>query len=321
MSVPSPSVVCPEHAVTPRSIHLLGLSGYPQDPAVVDLALERLASAGHRLDNVESTRRRYLRFAGTDSERLADLNRLADPGCPLPDIALAIRGGYGATRLLDQIDYAGLARRLREAPVALVGHSDFTAIQMALYAKAGLKSFGGPMLNSDFGTPELNAFTISNFWRTLNQPVTTLTIDAPQAQAFETSGTLWGGNLTLLASLLGTPYMPAIEGGILYVEDVNEPLFRIERVLQQLTLAGVLPRQKALVVGQFSGVNPTAYDNGYSLEAVFDYVRTRAGIPVVTGLPFGHVAEIATLPFGGQAQLAVRNDGFTLSLSDYPVLR
>lgn len=321
MSVSSSSAVCPEHAVTPRTIHLLGLSGYPQDPAVIDLALERLASAGHRVDNAESTRRRYLRFAGTDRERLADLNSLADPARALPDIALAIRGGYGATRLLDEIDYAGLERRLRDAPLALVGHSDFTAVQMALYVKAGLKSFGGPMLNSDFGPAELNAFTLPNFWRTLNQPVTMLSIEAPQVHAFETSGTLWGGNLTILASLLGTPYMPAIDGGILYVEDVNEPLFRVERLLQQLHLAGVLSRQKALVVGQFSGANPSGYDNGFSLDTIFDYVRTHVGIPVVTGLPFGHVAEIATLPFGGHAQLAARASGFTLTLSDYPVLR
>lgn len=306
--------------IQPRTIRLLGLSGYPHDPAAIDLAVERLSDGGHRLENLECTQRRYLRFAGTDGERAADLNRLADTSQPLPDIALAIRGGYGATRILHGLDYAGLARRLRDAPIALVGHSDFTAIQMALYAKAGIKSFGGPMLSADFGAQELDGFAMRQFWSTLNRPVSTLTVAAPQAQSTDVSGTLWGGNLAMLSSLAGTPYMPQIEGGILFIEDVNEQPFRIERALYQLQLSGVLARQQELVLGRFTGGRPADYDNGYDLQAVIDHLRDVTGLPVVTGLPFGHVPEIATLPFGGQARLVAQPDGFTLTMSDYPHL-
>lgn len=111
-----------------RTIELIAPSGYPHDSEVLHRALHRLHSQGHRVEGEEATRRRYLRFGGTDGERAADLNRLADPSRALPDIVLAVRGGYGAVRILHGLDYEGLQRRLTDQPVALVGHSDFTAV-------------------------------------------------------------------------------------------------------------------------------------------------------------------------------------------------
>src|ERR1700744_4228569 len=140
-----------------RTFELIAPSGYPHDPEAVHRALHRLHAQGHRVDNVESTRRRYQRFAGTDGERAAELNRLADPSRPLPDVVLAVRGGYGAVRILHGLDYDGLQRRLSDQPVALVGHSDFTAIQLALLARANLTTFGGPMLAGDFGAENVSA--------------------------------------------------------------------------------------------------------------------------------------------------------------------
>ncbi|RQQ54238.1 muramoyltetrapeptide carboxypeptidase [Burkholderia stagnalis] len=302
------------------SIRLLAPSGYPHDPDAINRALERLSGARHRIDNIEATQRRYQRFGGTDGERAGDLNRLADPARPLPDIGLAVRGGYGAARILHGLDYRGLERRLREQPIALVGHSDFTAIQLALYAKARIKTFGGPMLSADFGAETPSEFTMSHFWRTIAQPSTTIVAEAPQVQSVDVSGTLWGGNLAILTSLVGTPYMPDIEGGILFIEDVNEQPFRIERMIYQLHLSGLLARQQALVIGQLTGARSFEYDNGYDMQAMIDQVRAVIGIPVVTGLQFGHVPDLVTLPFGAHAQLVANAHGFRLTLSDYPHL-
>ncbi|KVN35512.1 LD-carboxypeptidase [Burkholderia pyrrocinia] len=302
------------------SIRLLAPSGYPHDPDAINRALERLSDGQHRIDNIEATQRRYQRFGGTDGERAGDLNRLADPARPLPDIGLAVRGGYGAARILHGLDYRGLERRLRDQPIALVGHSDFTAIQLALYAKARVKTFGGPMLSADFGAETPSEFTMSHFWRTIAQPTATIVAEAPQVQSVDVSGTLWGGNLAILTSLVGTPYMPDIEGGILFIEDVNEQPFRIERMIYQLHLSGLLARQQALVIGQLTGARSFEYDNGYDMQAMIDQVRAVIGIPVVTGLQFGHVPDLVTLPFGAHAQLVANAHGFRLTLSDYPHL-
>ncbi|GAB7536427.1 muramoyltetrapeptide carboxypeptidase [Burkholderia sp. 3C] len=306
-------------SLSPRTIRLLGPSGYPHDPAAIQRAIERFGDQHHVVQNLAATQRRHQRFAGTDAERADDLNRLGDRSQPLPDIGLAVRGGSGAARILERLDYRAL-ERLRDQPVALCGHSDFTAIQLALLAKSGVKSFGGPMLSADFGAVTPSEFTMTQFWSTLSQPTTTILGDAPQQQAVNVAGTLWGGNLAILASLVGTPYMPQIEGGILFIEDVNEQPFRIERMIYTLHYAGILARQQALVLGQFTGARAFDYDNGYDMQAMIDQVRETIGIPVVTGLQFGHVPDMVTLPVGGQAQLVANEHGFRLSVSDYPVL-
>jgi muramoyltetrapeptide carboxypeptidase len=303
-----------------RTIELIAPSGYPHDAEVLHRALHRLHAQGHRVEGVEATRRRYQRFAGTDGERAADLNRLADPSRALPDIVLAVRGGYGAARILHGLDYEGLQRRLAGQPVALVGHSDFTAIQLALLARAGVKTFGGPMLMSDFGAEDLSEFTMQHFWSALTKPTITVTSTAPQAQTADVSGTLWGGNLAVLTSLIGTPYMPPVQGGILFVEDVNEQPFRVERMLYQLHLSGILAQQQALVLGDFSGGKSYEYDNGYDLHAVIEQARSVIGIPVITGLQFGHVPNMLTLPVGADAHLVSDAHGFKLTLSGYPTL-
>ncbi|MDH6151179.1 MULTISPECIES: muramoyltetrapeptide carboxypeptidase [Paraburkholderia] len=301
-----------------RTIELIAPSGYPHDPEVLHRALHRLRAQGHRVDGEEAAKRRYQRFAGTDGERAADLNRLADPSRELPDVVLAVRGGYGAVRILHGLDYEGLQRRLADQPIALVGHSDFTAIQLALLARAGLKTFGGPMLMSDFGAEQLSEFTMRHFWSALTQSTITVESDTPQAQSVDVTGTLWGGNLAVVASLVGTPYMPLVQGGILFVEDVNEQPFRIERMIYQLHLAGILAQQKALVLGDLSGGKPYDYDNGYDLHAMVEQVRSLIGIPVVTGLQYGHVHNMVTLPVGADAHLVANAHGFRLTASGYP---
>lgn len=304
-----------------RTIEIVAPSGYPPDEAAVERGLARLRAQGHRLVGEEVAQRRYLRFGGTDAQRAGDLNRLADPSHPLPDIVLALRGSYGAARILGALDYEGLAQRLAGAPVAICGHSDFTAIQLALFARSGIVTFGGPMLTANFGAETPSAFTNDWFWTALESPEFTVRESVAQPRETDVSGTLWGGNLAIVASLVGTPYMPRIDGGILFLEDVNEHPFRIERMLYQLHLAGVLARQQAIVFGDFIGGKPAPIDNGYDFGAMLDQMRTVTGLPIVTGLRFGHGSDLVTLPFGAQARLKAGREGFALTVSGHPTLR
>lgn len=298
-------------------IRLIAPSGYPHDRAAMARGVARLREAGCELDGLEVLDRSEQRYAGSDAERAADLNALATRDA-LPDIALAIRGGYGATRLLTQLHYDALRERLGSSSTVLVGHSDFTALQLALYAKSGLCTFSGPMLGADFGAETLSEFTWRHFWDTVRAPAAQVEWATTPDAEFDVEGPLWGGNLAVLCSLLGTPYFPAIEGGILFVEDVGEPPFRIERMLYQLHLSGVLGRQRALLLGDFSQCRPSSYDNGYGLVDSFAQIRRASAMPVIGGLPIGHEPDKFTLPFGAPARLQVAGGRAQLSFSGYP---
>ena len=176
------------------------------------------------------------------------------------------------------------------------------------------------MLVANFGADELNAFTEHHFWLALRNETFTIEWqgDGPTCQ---TEGTLWGGNLAMLISLIGTPWMPKIENGILVLEDINEHPFRVERMLLQLYHAGILPRQKAIILGSFSGSTPNDYDAGYNLESVYAFLRSRLSIPLITGLDFGHEQRTVTLPLGAHAILNNTQEGTQLTISGHPVLK
>jgi len=301
-------------------VRLIAPSGYPHDREAALRGITRLYDAGCLVDGLEVLDRIDLRYAGKDAQRIMDINDLATLE-ELPDIVLAIRGGYGATRLLEHLRYEALRERLAGQPIALVGHSDFTALQMALYAKCGLVTFGGPMLGPDFGAQRLSPLTWRHFWRTLSAPHGNASWDCGEATELDVQGPLWGGNLAMICSLLETPYFPQIEGGILFVEDIGEAPFRVERMLYQLHLSGVLKRQRALVLGDFTQCRPAAYDNGYDLADAFLQIRRVAGIPVLSGMPFGHEADKFTLAFGVPARLRVLGQRATLDFHGYPHLR
>ena len=300
-------------------VRLIAPSGHPHDRAAMTRGVARLREAGCAVSALEVLDRVELRFAGADAQRAADINALATLD-RLPDIALAIRGGYGATRLLAQLDYGALRERLAGTGTVLVGHSDFTAIQMALHARSGLVTFGGPMLGPDFGAEVPNELTMGHFWRTVRSACGTADWGTRDTAEIDVEGPLWGGNLAMLCSLIGTPYFPAIDGGILFVEDVGEPPFRIERLLYQLHLCGVLGRQRALLLGHFTQCRPAGYDNGYDLAQGFAQLRGVVRIPVVDGLPFGHEPDKFTLPFGVPARLRVAGGRAQLDFRGYPHL-
>ena len=299
-------------------IHLIAPSGYCINQVAAARGVERLEAAGHQVENREVILRREQRFAGTEQARLADINALATLEGE-NRIVMAVRGGYGASRLLEDIDWSALVARQQQDPLLICGHSDFTAIQMGLLAAGNVITFSGPMLAGNFGAETLDAFTEYHFWQALRNPVFTLewNSDGPDCQA---SGTLWGGNLAMLVSLIGTPWLPTIENGILVVEDINEHPFRVERMLLQLHYAGLLTRQPAIVLGSFSGVAANDYDAGYDLQSMCRYLRSRLRVPVISGLDFGHEPRTVTLPLGAQATLVHHGATSTLTVSGHPVL-
>ncbi len=301
------------------TFHLVAPSGYCMQQDAAERGVVRLQEAGHQVLNTDVIGRRYQRFAGTDAQRLRDLNQLAELS-ESTAIVLAVRGGYGVSRLLEAIDYPALGARQRRDPLMICGHSDFSAFQLALLAREGAITFSGPMLAGNFGAPELEPFTVEHFWKALTSPCFSLKwhSDAPACQA---SGTVWGGNLAMLISLVGTPWLPQIDDGILVVEDINEHPFRIERMLLQLHHAGVLRHQRAIILGSFSAAAPNDYDNGYNLAQVCTTLRERTGIPIVDGLAFGHEPCTVTLPLGAHGELMHDGKQATLRLSGHPCLK
>jgi muramoyltetrapeptide carboxypeptidase len=311
----------PRSASTHPRLHLIAPSGWLADPERYQRGLGRLERAGFQLEFPERGSRRASRFAGTEEQRLADLNGLSDPGAPMPDLVMLTRGGYGAIHLLAGIDYDRLCARMREAGTVLVGYSDFTALGMALLAKGGVVTWSGPMVYTDLGAAEPNPDMLASFRQAITSPVVTLRVDRPQVDTGTFEGTFWGGNLTTLAALAGSPYLPDIQGGLLYLEDDGEPLYRFDRLLFQLHHTGLLARQKALVIGAFTRMPQDSYDPDYTLERVLANLRRRLGIPIFTGFPGGHIPDLRTFPVGGQGRIEAGPAGFTLTLTGHPWLR
>lgn len=292
-----------------RQVAIYAPSGFAQEPAALDRAVALLAARGCEVHVDASALARHARFAGTDEERLAAIHRAA--ALPGKGIALALRGGYGWTRLLHRLDYRALAASGKR----WVGHSDFTAFQMAMLAATGAVTYAGPMAAYDFGAGEPSEYTIAHAFAMLDQGEDEASFET-DAREVDAEGPLWGGNLTMIASLVGTPFLPRVDGGILFVEDVSEHPYRIERMLYQLHHAGILGRQRALLLGAFTGYELGPQDNGYDLRGAIDHLRDVCGVPIVTGLPFGHVRDKLTLPVGGRARLAVRDGEAGLAMSD-----
>ena len=301
-------------------VAIVAPAGYAPDPLAVERGIARLEARGCRVRNYYDHAAIHQRFGGTDEARLAALYAAAED--PDVQLVMAVRGGYGLTRLLPSIDFERLARGGK----LFVGYSDITALHMGLMTKAGAPSYAGPLLAGDFGAPEAVDFTLGNFWQCLSGPTHTIVETVPGNPCVEVSGRIWGGNLALLCSLIGTEWFPrtrgsVFDGGILFVEDIAEHPYRVERMLLQLMQAGVLERQQALVLGDFSGYTLGPMDNGYGFDAMVAYLRQVLPIPVITGLSFGHTARRVTIPFGAQACLSSTAEGFSLRLSGYPTLR
>ncbi|MFZ5486577.1 MAG: LD-carboxypeptidase [Pseudomonadota bacterium] len=305
------------HAPGARHIYIYAPSSAVIDKAAFRRGVARLRALGHEVEVDPDALARHTRFAGDDATRLAALHRAAASGA---DVALIARGGYGLTRILPGIRYAEVAQAVARG-TRFVGMSDFTALQSALLAQTGAVSWAGPALTADFGVAgEPDEIMLACFddllqgqgegagWRLPRErsAAAATAAQANDAELLVEDAVLWGGNLAVLASLVGTPYFPQVQGGILFLEDVNEHPYRIERLLTQLLYAGVLARQKAVLLGQFTGYKLAPHDKGYKLQSVVDWLRSRIDAPVLTGLPFGHVPTKVLLPVGAKVTLSVQ---------------
>jgi len=273
-------------------------------------AAKRLGALGFEVTIDEAALAKHQRFAGDDAARLQAIHRVAQAA---PSVALATRGGYGLTRLLDQLDWQLLAKSVGRG-TRWVGQSDLTSLQLGLLAKAkaqGPVTWAGPLACDDFGRSDdeggVDDVTQDCFTEAMSGLLEAVGFRTEAGHdGFEARGTLWGGNLCVLNSLLGTPYFPRIKGGILFLEDVNEHPYRVERNLLQLQQAGVLDAQKAIVLGEFSAWKKSPLDRGYNLKAAIEAVRARTKTPIFTGLPFGHVATKVCLPVGAKVEMVVQ---------------
>ncbi len=293
-----------DHGDAPSTLTLFTPAGVVAKAQPLRLAAKRLATMGFDVHTDEAALARHQRFAGDDDVRLEALHRVARQA---PSVALATRGGYGLTRLLDRIDWPLLARSVAHG-TRWVGYSDMTALQLGLLAHAKATTWAGPLACSDFGAEHLDEVTADCFHEAMSGALeavgfrTTAGFDGLQAQ-----GVLWGGNLCVLNSMLGTRHWPRIKGGILFLEDVNEHPYRVERNLLQLHQAGVLDAQKAIVLGDFNGYRKSPLDRGYTLKSAIEHLRSVTRTPILTGLPFGHIETKVTMPVGAKVTLLVQD--------------
>lgn len=288
-------------------IYLYSPAGAVGDRVAFRRGLKRLQALGHEVEVDEAALARHQRFAGDDATRLAAIGRAAASGA---DVAMISRGGYGLTRILAELPYRALAKAI-ERGTHFVGLSDFTALQCAMLARNQSPTWAGPALMDDFARPEEpDEITQACFEDLITGAGegTGWRLPAREAGDWMIRGaTVWGGNLCILAALAGTPYLPPVRGGILFIEDVSEHPYRIERMLTQLLHAGVLKHQKAIVFGQFSNYRLVPHDRGFRLDSVVTWLRSQVKARVLTGLPFGHVATKVVLPVGRSCDLVVQD--------------
>ena len=303
-------------------IYIYSPSSAVRDKAAFKRGLARLRALGHEVEVDPDALAGVQRFAGDDATRLAAIHRAAASGA---DVALTTRGGYGLTRILPDIRYKKLAKAIARG-TQFVGFSDFTALQCALLAKTDTISWSGPALCEGFG-PEgvpdeimqacfddlLNGQGEGSGWRQdkprkLSTSVS-IAVSGDKERVESTysveDAVLWGGNLTVLASLLGSAFFPKVKGGILFLEDVGEHPYRVERSLTQLLHAGVLGRQKAILLGQFTEFKLSAHDRGFGMKTVVEWLRGKTKTPILTNLPVGHVQTKVLLPVGAKTDLLV----------------
>lgn len=304
---------CDEHGCIshePTGIYIISPSSAVEQATQLQQAQQNLAALGWQVDLDPDALAVWQRFAGTDEQRLQAIHRaLAQPH----PVVLSSRGGYGLSRLLPAIDWRAIA----DSGKYFVGHSDFTAFNLALLAQTGAISYAGPCAAFDFGVKEPDDLTLDLFHEAMTGQLEILSFESEHSDAVDARGILWGGNLAMLCSLLGTPYFPQIDGGILFIEDVGEHPYRIERYLTQLWQAGVLQKQHAIVLGQFTGYRLAEHDRGFDLQAAIAWLRATVKVPVVLNLPYGHVPLKATLPVGKKIGIATEDEMAYLVIEEH----
>jgi muramoyltetrapeptide carboxypeptidase len=302
----------PLPANAPIKFTTVALSG-SIDPAHLHLGAERLRALGHAVDVPDAAFAEWRYFAGDDDLRLKALDAALESDA---NVVLFGRGGYGLSRILHRIDF----ERVDASRKVFCGYSDVTAFSLAALAKANYVTYAGPVLAGvipETADADVQQFVSSEFFDVLaNREHVYPECANDVALLTQTiEGMLWGTNLAMISHLVGTPFMPVIDDGILLIEDIAEQPYRVERMLWQLKHAGILDRQRAVVLGQFTQCEPSpSLRYAYAMHEVIETLREMVSCPVFTGFPFGHVAKKTTLPTGARAALSVAADGYQLRL-------
>jgi len=290
------------------TLGIIAPASAPLDPKNVDRAIAVLEKLGYKTKLAPNVHKRLGYLAGPDRDRASDLMRMVTD--KKVNAILCVRGGYGTARLLPLLDY----QAIRANAKIFVGYSDITSLHCAFLTKAGLISFHGPMLNSDFALPELPDFTVQSFLRTL------ASVDQQEdiAEGYPDKtvkvlrrgiarGQLIGGNIALLCTVIGTPWQPSFKNAILFLEDIGEAPFRWDRMFTYLSNCGLLQQVAGIAIGINADCeDPQAKAAKEYRQTLDDVLRERLlplKIPIVTGLPFGHVPLNATFPVGIRAEL------------------
>jgi muramoyltetrapeptide carboxypeptidase len=304
-------------ALKPGStIGIAAPASLPLDLDAIDRGIRTLEARGYHVKRVRQQFKRNGYLAGSDEERISEFNALLRDDDV--DAIIAVRGGYGTLRLLPHLDYEAATRH----PKLLVGYSDITALQLALLTKAGVPSLSGPMVAVEWGDPDAPSEDL--FWALMRgdglgefaHPSAEPLIPLRNGNA---EGTLIGGNLSLISRLVGTPYLPDLTGAILFLEEVGEEPYRIDGLLAHLQLSGVLDRIAGLVIGGFTDSEPDHDRPTLSMDDVIAHYAINLGIPVATGLSYGHFPVKYTMPIGVKASLTVESGRASLSLLEAAV--
>ncbi|MCL4123404.1 UNVERIFIED_CONTAM: hypothetical protein GTU68_006732 [Idotea baltica] len=264
--------------------------------AALEKCISNLEGVGFKVKTGKHWKNQYGYLAGTDKERLYDIHSMfADDTV---DGIWCARGGYGCTRLLPYLDYNLIKRN----PKILIGYSDITALLNAIYQQTGLVTFHGPV-----GSSEFNDYSLDGWKEVLMNPESSLDIEhSSTAEIVEifsgkAQGTLVGGNLTLLAAMCGTPYQVDMKDKLVFIEDVGEKPYKIDRMLTQLLQASSLDQASGIILGTFNDCEPDEDDRSLSLIQCFEDRLGSMNIPISSGFSFGHISEQFTLPIGVEA--------------------
>jgi len=249
-------------------------------------------------------------LAGDDHERIEELNSfLRDPDI---HAVFCARGGYGSLRILPSIDY----QAIRTYPTLIIGYSDITAIHLAVYAKTGIPGISGPMVSTEWAKSHPESEKL--FWD-IAQGGTPSPLLSPVGHSLQglrpgtVSGPLLGGNLAVITRLIGTPYLPSLEGAILFIEDVGEPAYKVDGMLAHLRLAGIWDALGGLVIGEFTE-SGSSNRTSAAVASVFEDYCNSAPFPVAKGLMYGHIPKKNAMPVGVEARLEVHGAQADLSI-------
>ena len=307
MAAPRRAVIYPKRLQPGDTLALLSPANASFEREPLAIAIESLQALGFKVKEMPHLRSRYGQFGGTDAERAGDINAaFADDSVAG---IIAMTGGSGCNRIVDKLNYALIRRK----PKFFGGFSDLTSLVNGIQVQTGLVTFHGPM-----GGSEWNAFSVANF-RAVVMQAQAATLRNPPGERGDNlvatedrittirsgraSGMLVGGNLTVLASLAGSDYWPDFKGAVLFLEDVNEAIYRIDRLLSTLRLAGALDQLAGVVLGKFTKCEPGEGYGVLTLDEVFDDYFKGLNVPVFRGAMIGHIKRKLTMPVGAEVEI------------------